>query len=265
MMSSTHASNFGQSFSGKPASLLNTIVGIGRAYRADTSATSCSVTCRRSSREVRRIPSSSRATALGENSGSRIRRYRAWSGGSTSIGISGKSVPRSGSSIDGATPNVAGSCSAAKMSWFLVRYQNPSCFSLCPTGHLPRSREYVEKMSSRASPWKSNPVSTARSSVMGPASDVLEITCELPVRHRRAGLVHFPPPGGREVVDEGVAEERPRGRAGRQCRRGRLEAGGQRDGVVSLLVGVPGDRGRRGKALADAREGGGGGARGRQG
>ena len=51
-----------------------------------------------------------------------------------SIGIIGSSVPNAGSSIDGATANTSGLCSALKMSSSFARNVNPPYFELCPTG-----------------------------------------------------------------------------------------------------------------------------------
>lgn len=53
-----------------------------------------------------------------------------------SIGIIGTSVPNAGSSIEGATAKVSGSCSAAKMSSSLAMNAKPPYFELRPTGQL---------------------------------------------------------------------------------------------------------------------------------
>ena len=74
MMSSTHRSNFGQSFSGNPHSRLNTMVTTGRAKCDDASMTSAAATVAASSSAVCRMPGVSTSSIRVVNSGSRILR-----------------------------------------------------------------------------------------------------------------------------------------------------------------------------------------------
>jgi hypothetical protein len=103
----------------------NTTIGNGRANSSDASHRPLEWNAAMSSLAVRRTIGSTASIWAGANDGSRIRRYFCSMGGSMSIGIKGRRLPKGGNSMLGATENVSGSCSARKMSSYFVRNQNP--------------------------------------------------------------------------------------------------------------------------------------------
>ena len=139
MMTSFQAWNWAASDTGQSIISRKMWVGSGSANSLTNSHRPRSMNVSIMALTVVRILASSAFMRGGENTGARIWRYLAWSGGSISSGMTGRSWPMLGGMWAGWEEKSSGCEQTKCTSSYLETIQNPSCISLRATGHLFRS------------------------------------------------------------------------------------------------------------------------------